>query len=788
MATELGAAYISVGLSTKGLGGDIKKSIGGQLDSAGDAAGKSSGKRFGLGFAGVAAAALGSLGVGSFFKGAISEASGLGESLNALNVVYGKNSAGIAKLGKSAATSLGLSNLEFNNLAVRFSSFAQTISGPGGNVVGTLDDLTTRASDFASVMNLEVADAAQLFQSGLAGESEPLRQFGIDLSAAAVEAFALEKGISSSASEMTEAEKVQARYGLLMEKTKQTAGDFANTSDSLANRQRILNSQWANAKARIGEGLLPAVSSFVGLLSNALAPATDKAVAGINWITKAGQGLHSLFVKGDFTTAFREAFKVEEDSKVVDFLFRIRDAFTGIRDLLFKGDFTGALTRAFGVEEDAPIVDALFRVREGFLNVRAAAKSFIDSFKAGNAAGGIGTFISTILQSTAGLRDGLIQTMATLIPAILQQIIAAAPMILTAAVQSFSTALVTTIPPLVTAIMGMLPVIISTLLGMVPLLLAAGLQLFQGLVSSLVVVIPQVVTALIGMLPQLSSTILAMLPTIISAALGMFMGIVQALVKLLPVLISAVMKLLPSIVSSLMGMLPTIINSALTLFLGVVTGLLRALPSILTALLRMLPQLISTLIGMIPALIQAAVQLFKGIVQALPTVIPLIVSALVGIGPELVGAVISMVPLLVRAGGDLIGGLVQGLMSAAGSVGAALIDIAGGAIEGFKSFLGIKSPSRVFKGFGGDIGQGLILGIEGTQGKVASSIERLVPIPKAPSFSAGVYSAAATVGGSGGDVVINGNVGWDPHRVAQEIEVNKRRVQTMAGMGGVVFA
>ena len=113
-------------------------------------------------------------------------------------MTFGKNAKGIVALGEGAAKALGLSKTEFNGLAVRFSNFAQTVAGKGGDVVGTMDDLTTRASDFASVMNLDVNQAAELFQSGLAGETEPLRQYGIDLSAAAVSTYAYANGIGEA--------------------------------------------------------------------------------------------------------------------------------------------------------------------------------------------------------------------------------------------------------------------------------------------------------------------------------------------------------------------------------------------------------------------------------------------------------------------------------------------------------------------------------------------------------------------------------------------------------------
>jgi hypothetical protein len=197
----------------------------------------------------------------------ISAASNLGESVNAVNVTFGEAATGVLELGKDAATSLGLSNAEFNKLAVQFSNFAQTIAGPGGDVTAVLDDLTTRASDFASVMNIDVAEAAMLFQSGLAGETEPLRRYGIDLSAAAVEAHALETGINDGTHALTESEKVQARYSLLMEQTSKVQGDFANTSDSAANAGRILQAKYEDLRAEIGTNLLPALTGVVGILS-----------------------------------------------------------------------------------------------------------------------------------------------------------------------------------------------------------------------------------------------------------------------------------------------------------------------------------------------------------------------------------------------------------------------------------------------------------------------------------------------------------------------------------------
>lgn len=237
----------------------------------------------GIALVGTAVGAVAAVGI----KKAITAASDLSESLNAVDVTFGKSATGIKKLGEQAATSLGLSNEQFNSLAVQFSSFATKIAGPGGDVVKTMDDMTTRASDFASVMNLDVADAATAFQSGLAGETEPLKKFGIDLSAAAVEAYAYANGIADSGTALTETQKVQARYGSLMEQTAKTQGDFANTSDGLANSQRIVAARFTDIAARIGSKFLPLAAKVTSWIAEKGLPLFEKfADEGIAWVSE----------------------------------------------------------------------------------------------------------------------------------------------------------------------------------------------------------------------------------------------------------------------------------------------------------------------------------------------------------------------------------------------------------------------------------------------------------------------------------------------------------------------
>ena len=206
----------------------------------------------------------------NFGKGAVGAASDLAESANAVSVSFGDAADRILKLGENASTAVGLSAKDFNGFAVQFAGFTRQLTSADKDIVDVTDELTVRIADFASVMNLDVPDAATKFQSALAGSTEPMRAFGIDVSAAAVQTYALENGITDNAKAMTEAEKVQARYGLIMEQTAQMSGDFANTSDGLANSQRILAAEMENIKATVGQALVPALQGVMGAVSPVL--------------------------------------------------------------------------------------------------------------------------------------------------------------------------------------------------------------------------------------------------------------------------------------------------------------------------------------------------------------------------------------------------------------------------------------------------------------------------------------------------------------------------------------
>ncbi|UBI01557.1 aggregation-promoting factor C-terminal-like domain-containing protein [Corynebacterium freneyi] len=123
-------------------------------------------------------------------------------------------------------------------------------------------------------------------------------------------------------------------------------------------------------------------------LKNVFAAAWDKVMQAMEpvfeWMRTAFEGIKNLIVGGDFTSAIRDAFGIEEDHPAIQGILTIRDAFVGLRDLIVGGDFTGALTNAFGWEEDSPAVAGILKIRDVLVGIPDLARSIRDVLFSGD--------------------------------------------------------------------------------------------------------------------------------------------------------------------------------------------------------------------------------------------------------------------------------------------------------------------------------------------------------------------------------------------------------------------
>lgn len=190
-------------------------------------------------------------------------ASDTGESLNAASVVFKESTKVIEEWGKNAAEQAGLTSAEFYQASAVIGAGLINAGASADTAADQTIELTKRAADMASIFNTDVNDALLALQSGLRGESEPLRRFAISLDEASVNARATAMGLVDAEGEVTAYGKSQARLALIMEQSAGFQGDFVNTSDQLANGTRIVTARIKEEAAELGQQLLPLVLKVV---------------------------------------------------------------------------------------------------------------------------------------------------------------------------------------------------------------------------------------------------------------------------------------------------------------------------------------------------------------------------------------------------------------------------------------------------------------------------------------------------------------------------------------------
>ena len=246
-------------------------------------------------FGKLAKVAAGAFAVGKliqFGKESVNLASDLQEVQNVVDVVFGESASQINNFAKSAITSYGLSELSAKRYSSTVGAMLKSMGLSGDAVLNMSQSITALAGDMASFYNLNSDDAFNKIRAGISGETEPLKQLGINMSQANLEAFALSQGITKSIQSMSQSEQALLRYNYLLSTTSDAQGDFARTSDSWANQTRILSEQMNSLKATMGSAFLAMLTPVVRLL-NAFVSKLQTAAAYFKAFVEAMTGTKS---------------------------------------------------------------------------------------------------------------------------------------------------------------------------------------------------------------------------------------------------------------------------------------------------------------------------------------------------------------------------------------------------------------------------------------------------------------------------------------------------------------
>jgi hypothetical protein len=322
----------------------------------------------------------------------------LKDSVDAVNAEFGRAGSAIEEFGSTAARNLGLSKREVNEFALSYSALLRNAGIDEQKLAELSIGLTERVVDVASRRGKSSEEVSTAIVSGLAGETEGLRRIGVAINAAAVEQEALRASGKRTAAELTEGEKILARYELIMRATGLAAGDFSDTIDSLPNKQKIANAEAANAATTFGEQMAPAVKAAqdvaigaaraFGALSpemrtavvaggaivaafGPVATTVGTAVKGVSsmkdalgdlrgadgQLTRIGTALAGLGVAATVVggvLAVKAALDGIERSRVNEKADQIRDALAGVGEISLNGivkEFAGVIGRIDDVRE-----------------------------------------------------------------------------------------------------------------------------------------------------------------------------------------------------------------------------------------------------------------------------------------------------------------------------------------------------------------------------------------------------------------------------------------------------
>lgn len=170
-------------------------------------------------------------------------------------------------LEESGAKNLGLNIQEVTQYASQLASVTNSLGQTGEATTAITKSMTMLAGDISSLFNVDYSTVAQNLQSGLIGQSRALYKYGIDITNATLATYAYNLGISKSVSEMTQMEKQQLRVLAILDQSKVSWGDLANTINSPSNMLRQFSNNMKEVGMVAGQLFIPILSKVMPVVN-----------------------------------------------------------------------------------------------------------------------------------------------------------------------------------------------------------------------------------------------------------------------------------------------------------------------------------------------------------------------------------------------------------------------------------------------------------------------------------------------------------------------------------------
>lgn len=234
---------------------DAKKAVAGFKEATGGLDKLEAGLKKVQPAATVAAGAVIALG-----KQAVDSASALEQSTGAVESVFKSQATAIKDLAADAAGAVGLSANQYQEFASVIGSQLKNLGTAQADLVPTTDKLITMGADLASMFGGTTAEAVESLSAAFRGEYDPVEKYGISIKKSEINARLAAKGLAGLEGEALRQAETQELLAMLTEQSADAMGNFQRETDTAAGSAQIAAANWENAKAALGQSLLPAVS------------------------------------------------------------------------------------------------------------------------------------------------------------------------------------------------------------------------------------------------------------------------------------------------------------------------------------------------------------------------------------------------------------------------------------------------------------------------------------------------------------------------------------------------
>ncbi|MFR9854790.1 hypothetical protein ACL1IW_08970 [Corynebacterium striatum] len=241
---------------------DAKKAVAGFKEATGGLDKLESGLKKVQPAATVAAGAVIALG-----KQAVDSASSLQQSTGAVESVFKAQATAIKELAADAAGAVGLSANQYQEFASVIGSQLKNLGTAQEDLVPTTDKLITMGADLASMFGGTTAEAVESLSAAFRGEYDPIEKYGISIKKSDINARLAAKGLSGLEGEALRQAEAQELLAMLTEQSADAVGNFQRETDTAAGSAQIAAANWENAKAALGQSLLPVVTQVAEKLA-----------------------------------------------------------------------------------------------------------------------------------------------------------------------------------------------------------------------------------------------------------------------------------------------------------------------------------------------------------------------------------------------------------------------------------------------------------------------------------------------------------------------------------------